>query len=92
MSSSSAKSKFTWIVHVRNIMSSPRFPRFGMYAFMILYRPFGITGVSATDHLGWNPSPRKLTSISFATVLTWYEATSRWSSKAPVRVERQRGR
>ena len=71
MSSSDSKSRLTWMVHVRNIMSSPLLPRLGMYSFMILYRPLGITGVSATDHLGWNPSPRNDTPISLATVLTW---------------------
>ena len=40
-----------WMVQVRNIMSSPRVPTLGMYSFMILYRPFGITGVSSAEGL-----------------------------------------
>mmetsp|Transcript_13360 Transcript_13360/g.36537 ORF Transcript_13360/g.36537 Transcript_13360/m.36537 type:complete len:220 (-) Transcript_13360:100-759(-) len=78
MSSSDEKSRLTWMVHVLNIMSRPLFPRLGMYCFMILYRPFGITGVSSTDHLGWNPRPRNETPISFAAVLTWYRCE--WTS------------
>jgi len=39
------------MVQVRNIMSSPRVPTLGMYSFMILYRPFGITGVSSAEGL-----------------------------------------
>mmetsp|Transcript_3010 Transcript_3010/g.12454 ORF Transcript_3010/g.12454 Transcript_3010/m.12454 type:complete len:294 (-) Transcript_3010:699-1580(-) len=45
MSRSSEKSRFTWIVHVRNIMSNPFVPTVGMYAFITRYRPLGITGV-----------------------------------------------
>ncbi len=90
MSASEAKSRFTWTVQVRNIMSRPRDPVFAIAARMIPYRAFGIRGISSRRQLGTKPGPMKPMPMPSATAFTWprwtYTSTMVWwmfSSGAP---------
>lgn len=62
----------TWIVHDRNIISSPSVPTLGMYSFIMLYLPLGIIGHCSCVDFGSKPRPMNATLSSSLIVLTWY--------------------